>query len=76
MTIQSRFIKLLIQAAMAAIISVCGPPAVSHASAMTFTVTNTSDGGPGSLRHAILDANANPGMDGIRFKIAGPSDLR
>ena len=28
----------------------------------TFTVTNTLDSGPGSLRQAILDANANPGL--------------
>ncbi|MGE3820294.1 MAG: LEPR-XLL domain-containing protein, partial [Isosphaeraceae bacterium] len=25
----------------------------------TFTVTNTDDSGPGSLRQAMLDANAN-----------------
>jgi len=28
--------------------------------AATFTVTNTNDSGAGSLRQAILDANANP----------------
>jgi len=39
--------------------------------AATFTVTNTSDGGPGSLRQAILDANANPGLDTIAFAIPG-----
>jgi hypothetical protein len=37
----------------------------------TFTVTNTNDSGPGSLRQAILDANANPGPDVIEFNIAG-----
>jgi len=42
-------------------------PAVSAAS--TFTVTNTNDSGPGSLRQAILDANANPGTDSITFSI-------
>lgn len=31
------------------------------ASAATFTVTNTSDSGPGSLRQAIVDANAAAG---------------
>jgi hypothetical protein len=31
----------------------------------TFTVTNTDDSGAGSLRQAILDANANPGPDVI-----------
>src|SRR5436309_775386 len=34
-----------------------------------FTVTNTNDDGPGSLRQAILDANANPGLDTINFNI-------
>ena len=33
----------------------------------TFTVHNLADSGPGSLRQAIDDANANPGADLIRF---------
>ena len=33
----------------------------------TFTVHNLADGGDGSLRAAITDANANPGVDLIRF---------
>ena len=33
----------------------------------TFTVLNLADSGAGSLRQAILDANANPGADLIRF---------
>ena len=37
----------------------------------TFTVTNTADSGAGSLRQAILDANANPGPDTIEFAIPG-----
>jgi len=32
-----------------------------------FTVRNLLDSGPGSLRQAILDANANPGADRIHF---------
>jgi hypothetical protein len=40
--------------------------------AATFTVTTTSDSGPGSLRQAILDANVTPGSDLIAFGIAGP----
>ena len=40
--------------------------------AATFTVTNTADSGAGSLRQAILDANANPGADTITFAIPGP----
>jgi len=39
--------------------------------AATFTVTNTNDSGAGSLRQAILDANANPGADTIAFNIPG-----
>lgn len=34
-------------------------------------VTNTSDNGPGSLRQAILDANANPNHNLIRFALPG-----
>src|SRR5262249_32915767 len=33
----------------------------------TFTVGNLADSGPGSLRQAVLDANANPGADVIAF---------
>ncbi len=40
--------------------------------AAVFTVTNTNDSGAGSLRQAILDANANPGADTITFNIPGP----
>ncbi len=36
-----------------------------------FVVTNTNDAGAGSLRQAILDANANPGPDDITFQIPG-----
>jgi hypothetical protein len=43
-----------------------------RASAATFTVTNTSDFGPGSLREAIDSANAAPGSDEIWFAISGP----
>lgn len=37
----------------------------------TLTVTSTSDSGPGSLRQAILDANANEDFSFIRFNIPG-----
>src|SRR5262249_25896312 len=36
-----------------------------------YLVTNTADSGTGSLRQAILDANANPGQDLIAFAIPG-----
>jgi hypothetical protein len=38
-------------------------------SGSTFVVTNTNDSGPGSLRQAITDANASPGLDTISFNI-------
>lgn len=37
----------------------------------TFTVINTNNIGFGSLRQAILDANASPGLDDINFDIPG-----
>jgi hypothetical protein len=43
----------------------------SASAATTFTVTTTADSGPGSLRQAILDANALAGTDTIAFNIAG-----
>ncbi len=39
--------------------------------AATFLVSNTNDSGPGSLRQAILDANARSGTDFIKFNIPG-----
>jgi hypothetical protein len=41
------------------------------ASAASFTVINTNDSGAGSLRQAILDANASAGADTITFNIPG-----
>ncbi len=43
---------------------------IGHASAATYTVTSTADAGAGSLRQAILDANANVGADIIVFSSA------
>src|SRR5215217_5345482 len=49
----------------------------SHANAaLAFTVINTNDAGPGSLRQAIIDANANAGPDVIGFSVAsGPQRI-
>ncbi|HND56446.1 MAG TPA: choice-of-anchor Q domain-containing protein, partial [Pirellulaceae bacterium] len=41
------------------------------ANALTYTVTNLSDSGAGSLRQAVLDANANAGYDEIQFAVNG-----
>jgi Ca2+-binding RTX toxin-like protein len=40
----------------------------ASAQAATFTVTNLSDSGAGSLRQAILDANATAGADQVTFQ--------
>ena len=40
-----------------------------------FNVTNINDSGAGSLRQAIIDANANAGSDTIRFNISAGSGL-
>jgi serine/threonine protein kinase len=40
----------------------------------TFTVNTLADRGDGSLRQAVLDANANPGTDLIRFAPSARSD--
>ena len=42
------------------------------AAGMTFIVINDGDNGVGSLRQAIIDANASPGTDMITFDIPGP----
>ena len=42
-----------------------------QANAATFTVTSTANGGTGTLRQAIIDANATPAADVIQFSIAG-----
>lgn len=42
-----------------------------EADAAIFIVTSTGNNGPGSLRQAIVDANAAPGADTIQFNIPG-----
>ena len=43
--------------------------AAGRGEAVTFHVTTDGDAGPGSLRQAMLDAEANPGWDAIEFAI-------
>ena len=47
--------------------------AASVASAAVFSVTSVNDNGAGSLRQAIMDANASPGANTINFNIPGGS---
>ena len=42
----------------------------------TYVVTNTNDAGTGSLRQAIVNANANAGADTINFNIPGTGTVR
>jgi hypothetical protein len=51
-----------------------GLPAMP-AHAASFTVTNTNDSGPDSLRQAILDANGTTGADTITFTLSGTITL-
>ncbi|MEY2959180.1 MAG: hypothetical protein RLZZ01_1748 [Actinomycetota bacterium] len=45
------------------------------AQALSFTVTNTSDGGGGSLRYAIMNANDTAGVDTITITATGTLEL-
>src|SRR5664279_3401550 len=53
-------------AVITSVILVC-----SDVAAGTLIVTNPDDSGTGSFRQAILDANANSGLDTIVFQIPG-----
>jgi hypothetical protein len=64
-----RYINLILFPLLV-LIGAAYPPG-STAFAATFTVTTTNDSGPGSLRQAILDANASSGTDTIAFNIPG-----
>jgi parallel beta-helix repeat protein len=51
--------------------------AAQKADAVVYTVSNTNDSGAGSLRQAILDANASVGgTDDINFTVAGTITLQ
>jgi predicted outer membrane repeat protein len=56
--------------AVGAVLAGAGP-----AAAATFTVTNTNDSGPGSLRQALIDANAAAGADDIAFTLVPPATI-
>ncbi|SIN77733.1 Right handed beta helix region [Singulisphaera sp. GP187] len=58
--------------------SITDNPPVVTVPAGPLVVTTTDESGPGSLRQAILNANANPGLDTIRFALPadGPRSIR
>ncbi len=57
---------------LAAVLALCPVP-VGTARAASFQVTNTGNSGPGSLRQAVLDANASADVSNdIVFRLAGP----
>ena len=45
--------------------------AITTTPGATFVVTSTANSGAGTLRQALLDANARAGFDAITFNIAG-----
>jgi hypothetical protein len=63
-TVKTRIVRY----AGLALLSILAPAAI----AATFTVTTTNDGGAGSLRVAINQANTTVGADTIQFNIPGP----
>jgi hypothetical protein len=66
------FGMLVLVATLALVASLLLAPAQKPAyAADAFTVTNTNDSGAGSLRQAILDADASAGADVINFNISG-----
>ncbi len=66
-----KYTRLLLLSLLALAASVLLGTEVSEAAPLTFTVNSTADSGAGSLRQAILDANANAGTDTIVFNITG-----
>ncbi|MES2647629.1 MAG: T9SS type A sorting domain-containing protein [Bacteroidota bacterium] len=55
-----------------AVILLCG---MQQSYAAVFTVINNNDAGAGSLRQAVIDANASAGADIINFNITGTINL-
>src|SRR6185295_1677816 len=64
----SKAAVLVSSIALLALMAIALTTVTKRVSAATFTVTNLDDSGDGSLRQAILDANANPGADFIDFQ--------
>jgi hypothetical protein len=51
------------------VLTLAGPASVARAA--SYVVSNLNDSGAGSLRQAILDANATAGTDAITFSVSG-----
>ncbi|MGH7895217.1 MAG: DUF4232 domain-containing protein, partial [Candidatus Binatia bacterium] len=51
----------------------CAMVVPATGTAATYVVTTTADGGPGSLRQAILDGNGDPALDHVAFAIVDPA---
>jgi Bacterial Ig-like domain len=67
---------LLMGAALAASVVIAAVVLASPAWAATYTVTNNADSGAGSLRQAIIDANATTGVeDTINFSLGSSATI-
>ena len=62
---------LILLAALSLLLVPLTGAAEPEAPSATFTVTNTSDSGPGSFRQAIIQSNVTAGKDTIQFNIPG-----
>ena len=65
------FILIALAGTIAILARVSPVPSSAAAPPMTFTVTTANDLGAGSLREALMLADANPGLDTIAFNIPG-----
>jgi predicted outer membrane repeat protein len=75
MGIQERFLRLGLAAVVCAAVLGSNAAASQASPANIILVTTVLDTGPGSLRHAILAANSNPGPDAILITATGQLNL-
>jgi len=65
-----KYLQVVMASLLVGLVLFGGPVPLAHAGP-SYTVSNTNDSGTGSLRQAILSANAYPGTDTIAFNIPG-----